>query len=113
MSSVTSAPTGYMPGYATILPRPDMPDGLTLYYHCTIGLLGPGDRIRPGNWGRVIQGIGPAHTLFFREYLWERVRRDEFPEKPSRMRAAFAFATHAAAQAYKTQEQGKNMDHIY
>ena len=90
-----------------------MPNGLTPYYHCSLQLLQPGDRIRPGNWGRIVQGIGPAHTLFFREYLWERVRRVEFSDKPSRMRAAFAFASHAAAQNYKANEQGKNMDQIY
>jgi hypothetical protein len=92
---------------------PDPSNRLTLYYHCSLALLHPGDRVRPGNWGRIIQGIGPAHSHFFREYLWERVRRDEFPDKPSRMLSAFAFTNLAAAQNYRAQEQGKNMDHIY
>jgi hypothetical protein len=92
---------------------PPVTEGLKLYYHCAVALLQSGERIHPGNWGRVVLGIGPDHPLFYREYLWERIRREEFQDRPSRMRAAFAFDTHAAAQTYKAQEQGKARDHVY
>lgn len=60
-------------------------------FHRSNALYEPSDRILAGNWGRLIQGIGPTHQHFYREYLWERIRELEFPALPSRMRAAFAF----------------------
>lgn len=68
-----------------------------LYYHVSRGLYQRGDLIAAGNWGRIILGTGPNHPLFYREYLFERMRAAEFPKKPSRMRAAFAFESSASA----------------
>lgn len=60
-------------------------------FHRSNALYEQGDRILPGNWGRLVQGIGPNHNYFYREYLWERLRQTEFEGLPSRMRAAYAF----------------------
>ena len=69
-------------------------------FHRAIALYEPGDRILPGNWGRVVAGIGPSHPSFFREYLLERIRQAEFQALPSRMASAFAFDALAAAEAF-------------
>jgi hypothetical protein len=62
-----------------------------LLYPRAQGLYRPGDRIKAGNWGRLILGTGPGHPRFYAEYLLERIRRDEFADAPSRMDGAFAF----------------------
>ena len=71
-----------------------------LLYHRSNALYVPGDRILPGNWGRIVLGIGATHPHFFREYLWERLRQSEFPKLPSRMAAAFAFQEFARAESF-------------
>lgn len=78
---------------------PDRPAAPWLFHRAN-ALYEPGDQIPPGNWGRLVLGIGPAHPLYFREYLWERIRRAEFPTKPSRMRACFAFEAVEAADKF-------------
>ena len=70
---------------------------MTLFYR-TASLYRGGDRIHPGNWGRVILATGGAHNLFLRECLFEHLRATEFPERPSRLSAAFAFENLAFAQ---------------
>jgi hypothetical protein len=72
-------------------------------FHRALALYEPGDRILPGNWGRLIAGIGPAHTSYFREYLLERIRQAEFSALPSRMRSVFAFETFGAAEMFAHQ----------
>lgn len=62
-----------------------------LLYHRTQGLYVVGDKITGGNWGRLIFGFGPNHVCFYREYLLEKIRLADTPEKPSRMKAVFAF----------------------
>jgi hypothetical protein len=86
---------------------------VTLYYHRSQLLYRKGDVIPPGNWGRVILGIGPAHKRFYPEYVLETIRRVEFTEKPSRMAAAFMFESHAGAVAWpRTVIQGIQ-EHVY
>ncbi len=73
-----------------------------VFYHKTSALYEPGDRILPGNWGRLTLGNGPTRcdpqgrNNFFREYVFERVREAEFPGLPSRMRSAFVCETPTA-----------------
>lgn len=71
-----------------------------LLYHRSPALYGKGDRVPPGNWGRMILGVGPRHNCFYREYLLEHIRATEFPDKPSRMKAAFAFENCGFAQSW-------------
>lgn len=61
------------------------------YFHRAQALYVTGERILPGNWGRLIRANGPRHAAFYREYMLEKIRGDEFPDRPSRMDAAFAF----------------------
>jgi len=69
-------------------------------FHCASQLYRPGDRVVPGNWGRLIFGRGPDHPHFYREYLFERIRQAEFADRPSRMQAAFAHRSVDDATGY-------------
>lgn len=71
-----------------------------LLFHRSNALYSVGDRILPGNWGRLVFGIGTVHPFFLREYLWERVRQTSFPALPSRMTAAYAFEHRQRAEAF-------------
>jgi hypothetical protein len=51
----------------------------------------PGGRIEPGAWGRGLTEAGPNHPLHRGETLLEKVRAEEFPQRPSRMRGIFAW----------------------
>lgn len=60
----------------------------------------PGEIVPAGNWGRVIRAHGTRHNLFFRELLYEAVRREEFDDRPSRLISAFAFEAEAVARNF-------------
>lgn len=68
-----------------------------ILYHLTRNNLACGDLIEPGNWGRVLRQTGSAHHCWEREETLERIRLAEFPDKPSRYDAAFAFTDSRAA----------------
>jgi hypothetical protein len=70
-------------------------------YHCSLAWLEPGSIIRPGNYGRVLKLFGPQHNHWLREQFLELVRKQEFPDKPSRLTSAFACENLAAAQFFK------------
>ncbi len=62
-----------------------------IFYHSCPIILDVGSIILPGNWGRVEKAIqGQGNHILFREYVPESVRKDAFPEKPSRMEATFS-----------------------
>jgi uncharacterized protein DUF2441 len=86
---------------------------MTLYFHRSQALYQPDDVIQPGNWGRVIQGIGPAHGRFYPEYVLESLRRREFPEKPSRLLCAFAFENFDRAAKWNRVVVEGIQEHIY
>ena len=48
-------------------------------------------------------GIGAGHSYFYREYLWEFVRRREQPELPSRLSVAYAFEDQTVADGFRQQ----------
>lgn len=70
------------------------------YFHRASQLYEAGDRIRPGNWGKLVRSGGGQHLHFFREYVWERVRQARYSSLPSRMTSAFAFETQTGAEAF-------------
>lgn len=76
-----------------------------LLFHRSNALYGVGDRILPGNWGRLVLGIGTGHPFFLREYVWEKVRQTSFPALPSRMNASYAFAHQARAETFTPSPQ--------
>ncbi|MFQ5658472.1 MAG: hypothetical protein ACE5G5_13095 [Candidatus Methylomirabilales bacterium] len=79
-------------------------------YYCSQSLYQAEDRIVAGNWGRVVLGIGPTHGRFFCEYLFEKVRALEFPNRPSRMEAAFAFESADFATNWR---RGNAPEYVY
>lgn len=74
-------------------------------FHLTRKLLAPGDLIEPGNWGRVLRNIGPSHISWNREAVLENIRARDFPNKPTRFQAAFAFATEQGARWWRSHER--------
>jgi len=63
------------------------------YYYCYSLPLEPGSVIKPGNWGRILKKYTPQTSpncwLFVRELVYESVRREAFPHKPSRFDSIF------------------------
>jgi hypothetical protein len=75
------------------------------YYHCAKALYRREDQIQPGNWGRLVLGMGPDHSFFYREYMLERVRASEFRKRPSRLTCAFLFADATYAHEWAVAER--------
>lgn len=63
------------------------------YYYCCSLPLEPGSIIKPGNWGRIIKTYTPQASpnswLLVRELIFEKVRQENFPDKPSRFDSIF------------------------
>jgi Protein of unknown function (DUF2441) len=78
------------------------------FFHLSSIPLAPGSIIQPGNCGRIIktyqspvqnvQTFGNMNVVA-RELLFEMVRIESFPSKPSRMKAAFCCMTEAQIAA--------------
>lgn len=66
-------------------------------WHRSKALYKPGDLIQPGNWGRVVLGMGAGHNFYLREYVLEKIRAKEYPPLPSRLEATFAYVSQNAA----------------
>jgi hypothetical protein len=71
-------------------------------FHATTCLLEAGSVIRPGNWGRIVRLVGPAHTEWQREESLERVRAAEFSKLPSRFDCAFVVDDLEEVQYYQS-----------
>ena len=57
----------------------------------TRNVLRTGEVVAPGNWGAVIRQHGATHGSWQRENVLEQIRSADFPAKPTRFEAAFAF----------------------
>ncbi|WP_426615355.1 DUF2441 domain-containing protein [Bradyrhizobium sp. McL0616] len=92
------------------------------YYYLASLSLEPGSIIRPGNWGRIIeryetpsavrQTFGNLNTVA-RELLFEMVRLETFPDRPSRLRAAFCCPALADMQFYRAKIDPHGFQIIY
>ena len=71
------------------------------YFACTM-MLGNGSIVRPSNWGRMLQVIGPPHKDWEREAILEEIRKNEFPHLPSRLECSFVLDELIEAQYYVT-----------
>ena len=54
--------------------------------------------------------LGPDHSFWRRELIFESVRRDEFPDCPSRLPAVFAFGDLQFARRWRSD---RPQEHIY
>ncbi len=70
-------------------------------YHVSQVMLGPGSTILPGNFGRIIAAVGPAHTWWVHEHNLEIYRAAEFPTKPRRAHSAYACLDQATAEVFR------------
>ena len=62
---------------------------MKFYHWCPIPLE-VGSIILPGNFGRIIRTqVGGGNILLLREYIYEEVRKRDYPDKPSRMESCF------------------------
>ena len=69
--------------------------------------LEPGSVVLPGNWGRIVSmyntaGFGNA-WIQFREDVFEKVRQDECPQKPSRLKSIFLCESQQSLQEFLQQ----------
>lgn len=73
---------------------------MTLFHVAPIPL-GVGSVIEPGNFGRIIQYHPAGSFLAHREAIYELVRTNEFPDKPSRLSCIFLLPTEEEAITYQ------------
>jgi hypothetical protein len=75
-----------------------------IYYHVTQPLLAAGSIIENGNFGRILDkyapGFGDVVTLY-REEVLEAIRKEQFPDKPSRFHSIFLLDTLENAVCYR------------
>jgi hypothetical protein len=81
-------------------------------FHCARALYQPGDIIQPGNWGKVIEGIGISHDQAWREIAFEMARREVAPGAASRLRSVFCLTTEQDARAFAIRDMS-GLAHIY
>lgn len=71
------------------------------YFHLAGPILEPGSIIAPGNWGRIVRRLGWAHAFALREMALEEARILRFPDRPSRLEAAFVSPTIEEANRFR------------
>jgi hypothetical protein len=104
------------------------------YYLCSYPLR-EGSIVEKGNWGRIIQKnpnfqqlsknlwinsrfsrgiifVAPQDQYIIRELIFEGVRKNEFPDVPSRLECIFVCKTLDGAKRFKS-ETKRNLDLIY
>ena len=78
------------------------------FYHINRFLFDVGTIIRPGAWGRPIlsgmsySGLRPNVNYFilFREYVFEQIRQELYPNKPSRLKGTFICPNYLSAKNF-------------
>lgn len=62
----------------------------------------PGHIISKGRWGRIVLSTPISHPNGAKEILIEKVRRENYPESPSRLSSIFLCCTLESAYAFGT-----------
>lgn len=86
-----------------------------IYYWLASYPLEPGSVVLPGNWGRIIRKYNNQnhnYIIVAREYIYELVRREKFPELPSRLQCSFLCESEADVRRFQ-QETARTLDIIY
>lgn len=77
------------------------------YFYCFSLTLGVGSIVLPGNWGRMFLHYTPQKSpnpwTITREYIYELVRLQSFPDKPSRLKASFLCFTEQDMHEFRAQ----------
>lgn len=92
------------------------------FYFLSSLSLAPGSIVQPGNWGRIIekyetpsanrQTFGSLN-LIARELMFEMVRAETYPDKPSRLLAAFCCPSLADMQQYRPKADPYGFQIVY
>lgn len=85
---------------------------MELYHLAPLGLT-PGSQIVAGRYGRLLQINGWNHPNAYREMHLEDVRRKQFPDRPSRLQASFAFLSFQEAIFFRHHFDGFRNHHLY
>jgi hypothetical protein len=76
------------------------------YFYCCSLPLEVGSVVRPGNWGRIIRTYTPQSSpnpwLLTRELIYEMVRIQSFPQKPSRFDCLFLCLNECDLTEFRT-----------
>ena len=81
------------------------PKGVSLF-HASATKYEVGQTITAGNWGRGYQSYDPARhqpgnwVMLARELLMEKIRKEEFQKKPSRLKSSFSCLSEEELQRY-------------
>lgn len=69
-------------------------------YHAAPILLARKSIILPGNYGRIIRRTGETHPFYEREIVLEDIRKQCYPNKPSRLDSCFACVAEKTLRFY-------------
>ncbi len=79
-------------------------------------LLAQGSIIEPGNWGRTLRLYSGDKNMNmsnpYKEQIYEKVRQDNFPDKPSRLECLFLCETIEESKLFK-ERNNRIFDLIY
>lgn len=91
-------------------------------FHMTAIRLEPGSIIKPGNWGRILRRYQRIHAnnqsfgdpwILSRELIFEMVRRQSYPDKPSRWESAFCFLSPDDIAPYRQVNDSGKLNIVY
>lgn len=89
---------------------------MTTYFYCYSVPLEDGSIIKPGNWGRILKKYTPQNTpnswSLVRELIYENVRKELFPNKPSRFSSIFLCPTEDEIRKFRI-AHNRHLDIVY
>ncbi|CAH6852417.1 conserved hypothetical protein [Vibrio chagasii] len=88
---------------------------MSKYYFCCSLPLEIGSVVNPGNWGRMMMNYTPATSnpwVLVRELAYEEVRKEKFPEKPSRLECIYLCSSEHELREFMDQN-GRMFDIAY
>ena len=93
--------------------RGDQNSTTPTYFYCYSLPLAIGSVINAGNWGRILrtysQQANSNAWVLIRELIFEFVRREHFPAKPSRFESLFLCTTEAGLTTFRV-NTGRHLD---
>jgi hypothetical protein len=84
-----------------------------MMFHKSTHLFDVDHTIQPGNWGRLVCGIGTSHRHYhlYKEAILEWIKCAEFQDRPSRLNCTYAFEDRASAEGFANRSHLP--EHIY
>jgi hypothetical protein len=95
-----------------------LPLGMMAYFYCCPELLDVGSFVDPGKWGRILRTCNHPTTfsstwiILVRELIYEFVRREQFPTKPSRFDCLLLCTSEDDLSDFRT-ASGRRFDYCY